>query len=123
MKKRLFILFMFACLVITCSIMADDDKTVVDEPAEEPVVDEEPEADAKPAEEPVPPAGGAPAPSDGATPAGTDQQGRQLYNVKCSDCGKETQVPFKPSGDRPVYCRDCYMKRRGGEGMGRGPRR
>ena len=46
------------------------------------------------------------------TPAGTDQQGRQLYNVKCSKCGKDTQVPFKPFGDRPVYCRDCYMQQR-----------
>ena len=32
--------------------------------------------------------------------------------VNCSDCGKQTQVPFRPSGDRPVYCRDCYMKRK-----------
>jgi len=44
--------------------------------------------------------------------AGTDQQGRQLYNVKCSKCSKDTQVPFKPFGDRPVYCRDCYMEQR-----------
>lgn len=60
---------------------------------------------------------------DVATAAGTDQYGRQLFTVKCSACGKETQVPFKPTGDRPVYCRDCYMKqRRGGMGrdMGRG---
>ncbi len=25
---------------------------------------------------------------------------------------KETQVPFKPTEDRPVYCRDCYQKHR-----------
>lgn len=104
--------------------MADDDKTVVDDkPAEEPVVDDKPVTDTKPTEEPS--SAAAPA-DDAATPAGTDQQGRQLYNVKCSDCGKETQVPFKPSGDRPVYCRDCYMQKRGGGaggGMGRGPRR
>jgi len=31
----------------------------------------------------------------------------------CSDCGANTQVPFKPSGDRPVYCRECYKSRRG----------
>ena len=60
------------------------------------------------------------------TPAGTDQHGRQLYNVSCSKCNKQTQVPFKPSGDRPVYCRDCYMQQRKGGmggGMNRGPRR
>lgn len=45
--------------------------------------------------------------------AGMDQQGRQLYKTKCSDCGNDTEVPFKPSGDRPVYCRDCFMKKRG----------
>ncbi|MDR0468575.1 MAG: zinc-binding protein, partial [Peptococcaceae bacterium] len=27
-----------------------------------------------------------------------------------SACGVETQVPFKPTGVRPVYCRDCYQK-------------
>lgn len=37
---------------------------------------------------------------------------RKLYTVMCSECGGEAQVPFKPSGDRPVYCRDCYQKRR-----------
>jgi len=52
--------------------------------------------------------------NDTATSAGTDQQGRQLYNVKCDKCGKQTQVPFKPSGDRPVYCRECYMQKREG---------
>ncbi|MDO8726787.1 MAG: hypothetical protein Q7J35_12030, partial [Candidatus Methanoperedens sp.] len=26
------------------------------------------------------------------------------------DCGQETEVPFAPSGDRPVYCRECYQK-------------
>ncbi len=51
---------------------------------------------------------------DAVTPAGTDQLGRQLYNVKCAKCGKQTQVPFKPSGERPVYCRDCYMEQKKG---------
>ena len=31
-------------------------------------------------------------------------------DVKCSDCGCQTQVPFKPTEGRPVYCRDCYAK-------------
>ncbi len=37
---------------------------------------------------------------------------RQMYKATCSDCGKETEVPFKPSQGRPVYCRDCYQKHR-----------
>ena len=28
---------------------------------------------------------------------------REMFTVRCSGCGKEAQVPFKPSGDRPVY--------------------
>lgn len=50
-----------------------------------------------------------------ATPAGTDQQGRQLFNAKCSTCGKDIQVPFQPTEGRPVYCREDYMKMRGGQ--------
>jgi len=38
--------------------------------------------------------------------------GSTMTNVTCSDCGKETEVPFKPTGDRPVYCRDCFQKHR-----------
>ncbi len=37
---------------------------------------------------------------------------REMFDVKCSDCGIDTQVPFKPSGDRPVYCKECYQKHR-----------
>ena len=39
-----------------------------------------------------------------------DDGPREMTNVKCSDCGVETQVPFKPTEGRPVYCRDCYQK-------------
>jgi len=32
---------------------------------------------------------------------------------KCSECGKEiTELPFEPSPDRPVYCRECWSKKR-----------
>jgi len=37
---------------------------------------------------------------------------RQMYPAVCASCGKETTVPFQPSGDRPVYCRDCYSSQR-----------
>ena len=33
---------------------------------------------------------------------------RELHKVTCSKCGKETEVPFKPDGERPVYCKECY---------------
>ncbi len=38
---------------------------------------------------------------------------RQMFTVTCSSCGKSTEVPFEPRGDRPVYCSDCYRKVRG----------
>ena len=37
---------------------------------------------------------------------------RKMHKIKCSDCGKEAEVPFKPIEGRPVYCRECFMKRR-----------
>ncbi len=35
---------------------------------------------------------------------------REMHKATCADCGEETEVPFKPSGDRPVYCQECYQK-------------
>lgn len=40
------------------------------------------------------------------------RQAREMHNVTCAECGKETQVPFRPSGDRPVYCQDCFSSKR-----------
>ena len=40
----------------------------------------------------------------------TDRFNREMHKAKCADCGQECEVPFKPAGDRPVYCRDCYRK-------------
>ena len=37
---------------------------------------------------------------------------REMHDAVCSACGAKCQVPFKPSGDRPIYCRECYMKKR-----------
>jgi len=33
---------------------------------------------------------------------------REMFTVTCASCGKETQVPFQPRQERPVYCSDCY---------------
>ena len=38
---------------------------------------------------------------------------REMFSVTCSSCGQEAQVPFQPSGDKPVYCSTCFEKRRG----------
>ncbi|MDD5634823.1 MAG: DNA-directed RNA polymerase [Candidatus Omnitrophica bacterium] len=37
---------------------------------------------------------------------------REMHKAVCSECGKECEVPFKPSGDKPVYCKDCFSKRK-----------
>jgi len=33
---------------------------------------------------------------------------RVMTQVICSNCGKETEVPFVPRDDRPVYCAECF---------------
>jgi len=43
---------------------------------------------------------------------------REMHKAKCSDCGKDCEVPFVPGKDaqgnlRPVYCLDCFKKRKG----------
>ena len=43
---------------------------------------------------------------------GFDSSPRQMYPTVCAQCGVETEVPFLPTGDRPVYCSDCYRERR-----------
>lgn len=43
---------------------------------------------------------------------GKDMGRPQMHKAVCSTCGNECEVPFKPSGDKPVYCRDCFAKNR-----------
>ncbi|WFN33822.1 DNA-directed RNA polymerase [Methanogenium sp. S4BF] len=37
---------------------------------------------------------------------------REMHKATCADCGKECDVPFKPTEGRPVYCNDCFPKHR-----------
>jgi CxxC-x17-CxxC domain-containing protein len=48
--------------------------------------------------------------------------GREMFSATCSSCGREAQVPFQPSGDKPVYCSDCFQQRGGGSRGGYGGR-
>ena len=43
-----------------------------------------------------------------------DQRERTMHKAICADCNKECEVPFRPTGDRPVYCKECFSKRKGG---------
>jgi CxxC-x17-CxxC domain-containing protein len=44
---------------------------------------------------------------------------RQMYQAVCSQCGNVAEVPFQPSGDKPVYCSSCFEQRRGVSAGGR----
>ncbi len=46
----------------------------------------------------------------GGSGGGYGSSQRTLYDAVCSSCGVQTQVPFKPSGHKPVFCRDCYQR-------------
>ena len=37
---------------------------------------------------------------------------REMHKATCAECKQECEVPFKPSGDRPVYCKACFSKRK-----------
>jgi len=38
-----------------------------------------------------------------------------LHDAVCDECGKDCKVPFNPSGDKPVYCSNCFEKKGGGD--------
>jgi len=44
---------------------------------------------------------------------------REMFPVVCAQCGKNTEVPFQPTSDKPVYCRDCYNRRQESSSGGR----
>jgi CxxC-x17-CxxC domain-containing protein len=39
---------------------------------------------------------------------------REFFLAICAECGKEAQLPFKPQGDRPVLCIECFAQKRTG---------
>jgi CxxC-x17-CxxC domain-containing protein len=39
---------------------------------------------------------------------------RLMHKAICADCKSECEVPFRPSGERPVYCKECFSKRKSG---------
>ena len=42
--------------------------------------------------------------------SGSRDSGLKLYPTTCDKCGKDCEVPFQPSGDKPVYCRSCFKQ-------------
>ena len=46
--------------------------------------------------------------------------GREMFEASCSSCGNVARVPFRPRGDKPVYCSDCFGQQRGSSSGGYG---
>ena len=45
---------------------------------------------------------------------GRDSGRRQMHKAVCDECGKNCEVPFKPSGGKPIYCSSCFEGKEGG---------
>lgn len=55
---------------------------------------------------------------------GRDRGDRPMYKATCSNCGKECEVPFRPTNGKPVYCSECFEKMgNGGRSDSRRPER
>ena len=37
---------------------------------------------------------------------------REMHKATCYECGQECEVPFKPTEGKPVYCRECFAKKK-----------
>ena len=61
----------------------------------------------KPASQPT-----APAPTQGNGRPHDHHPSRPMFQATCADCKKDCEIPFKPSGDRPVYCQECFRRRK-----------
>ena len=48
--------------------------------------------------------------SGGGFKRGGDRPQREMFAAVCAECGTDTKVPFQPSGEKPVYCRDCFTQ-------------
>ncbi|OGD66692.1 hypothetical protein A2442_00195 [Candidatus Campbellbacteria bacterium RIFOXYC2_FULL_35_25] len=44
---------------------------------------------------------------------GRDGDRPTMHKATCSDCGNSCEVPFRPTGDKPVFCSDCFKDKRG----------
>ncbi len=48
-----------------------------------------------------------------------DRGPSEMFDAVCDECKRPCQVPFRPNGDKPVYCKNCFDKRGGGRELGR----
>ena len=50
--------------------------------------------------------------SSGGSRSFSDRPPREMFEATCSSCGQVAKVPFRPTSGKPVYCTDCFAKRR-----------
>jgi len=61
-------------------------------------------------------------------PGNRDFRQTQMFSATCAECAKPCEVPFRPNGDKPVYCNYCFNKnkpagRDSGSSFDRAPRK
>jgi len=57
-------------------------------------------------------AGGGGGYSAGGSGGYRERRPREMFEATCSNCGKTAMVPFRPTSGKPVYCDDCFSRRR-----------
>jgi CxxC-x17-CxxC domain-containing protein len=45
-----------------------------------------------------------------------DRKPLEMHKAVCDKCKKDCEVPFKPTQGKPVFCRECFQKKREEEG-------
>jgi len=56
--------------------------------------------------------GGYSSSSSGGSGGYRERRPREMFEATCSNCGKTAMVPFRPTSGKPVYCDDCFSRRR-----------
>jgi len=56
--------------------------------------------------------------SKGGYGGGRDGDRPEMHKATCSDCGNSCEVPFRPTGDKPVFCSNCFKNKRDDGGQG-----
>jgi len=51
--------------------------------------------------------------------SGRSSQRPEMHKAICDECGRECEVPFRPTGDRPIFCSSCFENRGGNENAGK----
>ena len=54
-------------------------------------------------------------------PSLRSEDSRSMYDAVCDDCGNNCQVPFQPSGGKPVFCSNCFGQKKGAGNRENGP--